>query len=492
MADQHVHFYDDRAVQAAIDLDLVYGPVEKIGQVLGPDRPSDLERIYSFAGSAVPLDRGGWRLYYSAVGGGPRAHRIAVAESPDGLHWAKPDLGQLQWDGADTNHLRFEGLSEDDNRTQPQVVRLDDGRWRLYFWWHAHDRGMCRYIAADSDDGLHFEVVSLDRPCVFHPSDCEVGQAGWVAGLTAADPNDKFAHQRTLDYLAAKRLRSNDATFVYRHPRTGQFEMYSVWLMPNDEGTGCHVPFDNAPMVRRTLHRRTSDDGLNWSDPELILVPDEHDPRHMQFYHLGVHYEGDWLVGFLGHYRCWEQTMDLELCFSRDGRRWHRPLRGAWIPRGAVDDVDYMSVYPVDRLIDRDGRLLMLYTGGNMKHNGELPPGVDTKRHAIMGAWCPAHRFAGLATRPRCVGSLVLRPFILVSQTVRLDANIRGTVRAELRDPYGRPMEGYRLADSVALTGDSADHELRWQNGATTAPYQHDAVSLRLELQDATLYRINI
>ena len=285
-------FYDDQAVERSIDLDLVYGPVEKAGMVMESDRASDFGCVSSFASTVVPREDGGWRMYYSMYSNTPGADtfRIALAESVDGLHWDKPDLGQLQWDGADTNHLCFEGLHGGANVIQPQVVRLADGRWRMYFWLHSHDRGMIRYLAADSDDGLHFKVVNLQRPCLFHPSDREVGQAGWAAGLTSADPTDKFADQRTYEFLAAKRLRSNDATFVYRHPDTGRFEMYSVWLMPN-KGPGTYVPFDNAPGVSRVLHRRTSADGLDWSGPDLILVPDEDDPRHMQFYHLAVHYD---------------------------------------------------------------------------------------------------------------------------------------------------------------------------------------------------------
>ena len=151
-----------------------------------------------------------------------------------------------------------------------------------------------------------------------------------------------------------------------------------------------------------------------------------------------------------------------------------------------------MSAYPTDRLIEHDGKLVMLYSGGNTKHNGELPDGVTTSRHAILAASCRPGRFAGLATRPRCVGSLVLRPFIPVSDGICLDADIRGSITAELRDPYGRALDGYSLADSLPLTGDSSKHALRWQDDRTTVVYQLDAVALRLEIRDATLYSVRI
>ena len=165
--------------------------------------------------------------------------------------------------------------------------------------------------------------------------------------------------------MAAKRLRSNDATYVYYDEAGGRFEMFSVWLIPCDEASGWQTPHDNAPGVNRVIQRRQSEDGIVWSDPEILIMPDEHDPMHQEFYYLAVQPDGDWKIGMLGHYRCWEQTMDLELCFSRDGHEWLRPLRGGWVPRGGPDEIDHMSVYATNRLIDRGDHWLLLYRGGN-------------------------------------------------------------------------------------------------------------------------------
>ena len=70
----------------------------------------------------------------------------------------------------------------------------------------------------------------------------------------------------------------------------------------------------------------------------------------------------------------------------------------------------------------------------------------------------------------------------------RIDADIRGSVRADLCDAFGKPLEGYELAKSIPLCGDSSKRMLRWEGGRTTAPYQYDAVSLFLEMNNTTLY----
>ena len=84
---------------------------------------------------------------------------------------------------------------------------------------------------------------------------------------------------------------------------------------------------DNIATSFRVIHRRTSEDGLTWSDPELILAPDRLDPWDLQFYYLAQHRLGPWRVRFLGHYRVAAGTEDVEFMYSRDGRLWHRPMR---------------------------------------------------------------------------------------------------------------------------------------------------------------------
>ena len=482
--------YDEQAIARCSGLHLVPGPVEKLGVALDAGQPSDMDTIISFASSIVRLDDGRWRLYYSCRQWSPLDMGIAVAESEDGLQWARPGLGQMPGDAADSNRIAIDGLYDGARITQPQVVRLPDGRWRMYCWLHGQDRGLIRYIISESDDGLRWKTLGIDRPAIYHPSDLEVGQNGWVAGLTAASAEDKFADKRTVDWLTAKRLRSNDATYVYYNDELGLFEMYSVWLLPNCPETKRHVPHDNAPRVLRAIHRRASRDGLEWGAPELIVSPDDHDPLDQQFYYLSVHRERDWRIGFLGHYRCWAQTMDVELCFSSDGRRWQRPLRGGYIPRDPVPERGCMSAYAPNALIDAGERWLMLYTAGNTKHNHELPRGVEKQWRGIMAAAIPKGRFAALATQPRTTGRIALKPFIPTEGEIRVNANVRGRLRAELCDPFGTPIEGFEMDSCTMVRGDEPDHVLVWDGGDTSLGYQYDAVVLRLEMEDAELYSV--
>ena len=368
----------------------------------------------------------------------------------------------------------------------------------MYAWLHAHDRGVLRYVIAESGDGKSWKLRDIDRPAVFHPADREVGQNGWVAGLTRASAEDRFADRRTYDWMEAKRLRSNDATYVYRAADLGQgdgYVMYSVWLVPNRPESGRYFAHDNAAKVCRTIHRRTSADGLAWGDPELLISPDPCDPLEQQYYYLAAEPmgtgEGAPLVGYIGNYRVGDQTMDIELAFSRDGIRWARPLRGGWIPRGGPDAIDAGMVQAPNRTIPLGGgRRLMLYTGRSILHNHTLAPGVAKRRQAIMGAIARGGRLVGLRANEGQTGRLLTRPFIPAGAAIAVDADVRGgRLRAELCDPFGAPFEGYRLLDADPVSGDGR-FALTW-GGKDSGAYRYDAVQLRIEgFAGGTLYRI--
>jgi len=227
---------------------------------------------------------------------------------------------------------------------------------------------------------------------------------------------------------------------------------------------------------------------LRWSNPELIVVPDEGDPWDQQFYYLSQHRMRDLRIGFLGHYRVVDQTMDVELIYSHDGRRWKRPMRGAWLPRGPQGSLDSMMIYMPTSLIDRGESWIGLYSAADVGHNGAGPSGREGMR-TIHGIRIPRHRFAGMHTVASLTGRLRTRIFNPTGTKLLLDASIDGALRAELCDAFGRPLDGFRFSESVPVQGDSAAHELRWQTG-DAADYIYDPVVLNLEWTSGTVYGV--
>lgn len=480
-----IYFFDDSQLEVQEGLLRVPGPVQKLGPVLEPV-DSDGGFVASFASTLVPLEGGRWRFYYTCQPNKGSRLGIGVAESDDLLHWTRPSLGQVESEGKDTNLLHIEGIPDPSGKAhygQPQVLRIAEEVWRMYFWLHG---GLFRYAIAHSEDGLKWRVDDIEQPAIYHPSELQPYGYGMGCDANAVAGKPPFEAMTAEQILHKRRLRSNDATFVYFNESCRRFEMYSVWLMHNPKDTPRHISYDNAPFSLRTVHRRTSDDGIHWGDPELIISPDTEDPMDQQFYFLAVHWQDGWHIGMLGDYPVAAQTMDIELCFSRDGRQWLRPIRQPWIPRGPEDYESQMICAP-NQFADLGDSWLVLYTGMNHLHNEGGK--VSNPRSSICGATFPKNRFLGLKAQSQ--GILATRPFILLREEIALDADIRGSLRAELCDPYGKPLEGFGMADFVVVKGNDTKHRLAWNSGDYRR-YHYESLSLRFEMEDATIYAIQI
>ena len=145
-------------------------------------------------------------------------------------------------------------------------------------------------------------------------------------------------------------------------------------------------------------------------------------------------------------------------------------------------------VYAPNRLIDAGEHWLLLYTASPGRHGDVREDGRE--RATVCAARFAKHRFLGLATADLGMGRLWTRPFVLGGTELCVDARIDGVLRAELCDPFGGPLPGFGKERFAAVSGDSTAHALRWE-GAETAPYQYNAVSLRLEVERGTVYNIH-
>ena len=488
-------FFSEALPENARNIHHVYAPVTKQGIVLEADGPwEEGGSVASFCSTVIRLDDGRYRLYYTMRDAG--SMRLAVAESTDGLAWQRLPLGQEHRQGYDTNRIVLTGvpgaeasdaipgnLVTPDGRTivvegeagrqnqvgQPQVLRLPDGRWRMLYWHHQHGWGRIPFVytAADSDDGLRWHVSDYDRPAL---------NSHWLGDQSGLSGEAR---------LMEKARRTNDANFVYWNPRLQCYEQFSQWFL--DASPDRRVAEDNCPDFNRMIQRRVSMDGVTWSAPELVIKADARDPWDQQFYHLAVQYHEDWLIGSLGHYRVEnaQQTMDLELVFSRDGRRWERPLRGGFIPR-EPGGRDAEGVYPPNAWIDRGDDWLCLYTATARKHNQHARS--DRPPNCIMAATWSKHRFVGLRAE-RVPGGFLTPVFYPQAPEIRVDAAVRGWLRAELCDAWGRKHQGYHLENSRRVQGDNTGHILRWRDRDTSG-FRHDPVRLRLEFADADVYGV--
>lgn len=337
--------------------------------------------IQNFTSTVEVLEDEQWRVWVSVSVPKSPFKKIGFLTGTVGGSWKETYAVCTAGDPDPHADLAVGGLPDGWNPVQVVTLRLNDGRTRLYFW--AHGEGVVRYLAADSSDGRRFRVVNALTPCLYHPADRAVdGKAALEAGLERF--SKRTAAPAEGEPLAPASLISNDATNVYQLP-DGTFEMYSVALVQVGEDDPRYAEQDNIPGLVRVIDRYTSADGLRWGNRQRVLMPDESDPKDLQFYYLSVTHTDRGRIGLLGHYRLETQTIDIEPCFSADGIEWQRSLRKPWIQRDLP--ASYMLHAP-HALVQRDGNWWLFYTGGNFAHNHRHSHGTPDR--AIMLATCEA------------------------------------------------------------------------------------------------------
>ena len=233
-----------------------------------------------------------------------------LAESTDGLHWTKPDVGEVEFHGSRSNNIvpghlyrtildprdldpqrRYKGIA----LLWPDAFpagRIEDQR-----------RGRCFY-SATSPDAIHWSTPRR------------------MDGFEETGDNDALSyddrHQR---YLFTTRKRG-------------------YWL------SEAYPDFYKRPIKKgmpdgRWIALSTSTDFKNWTELDNIIVRDGMDELGIDFYCACVFPYGDLYLGFLRRHHFWHGLMDTELVWSRDGRRWNRSWnRQPFVSWGELGDDD--------------------------------------------------------------------------------------------------------------------------------------------------------
>jgi hypothetical protein len=179
---------------------------------------------------------------------------------------------------------------------------------------------------------------------------------------------------------------------------------------------------------------------------------------------------------------------DLEVGFSRDGFHWHRPSRMPFLA-GTRREGDWDRAYlhsTTGVFLVLGEKLVFPYTG----FSGIGPDGTRGMYHgASIGlAFLRRDGFASMDAGPSG-GTLITRPITFNGAHLFVNAKVpNGSVRAEVLDQNGQPIEPFTLANSVPLIGDSTLAPMVWEGGSDLASLSGKPVRFRFELAGGSLY----
>lgn len=435
---------------------------------------------------------GRYQLWYQAYAGEEARDKtrrcvVSYAESEDGLHFTKPNLGLFDFNGSKETSIVLIANGGTSDRYGVSVVvdereKNPERRYKMAHFDFSKDGGpeMPGLNVAFSADGIHWEKHG----------------GGTLSPASYGNYGEPVPFIDETNRPWSRPLSMADALDAFYDPARDVFAIYGkMWI----DGP------DGSMYWKHAAGRIESKDFLHWSQPELVATPDEQDAPCVEFHTMPVFfYEGCYFSPLQILNRAVQGgIVDVELALSRDGFHWQRPFRKPfWIehsPQKGGFDSGAIFVSPQPVVLNDEMRF---YYGG---YSQGATGSDDQKLTTGIGlATLPRDRFAGLrpvavSDQPtlkmplKDIGQFTLKPFDFsgVKQiTLNADASI-GSIRVEVLDESGKRLRGFSKDDAVPIEGDSLRHLVTWKDHRISELAGKRCL-LRFHLNNATAYALTL
>ena len=507
--DQHL-FIDNWHIRRMDGLARTLHPVKKQGAVLDPDMPWEYPRVLLHGSVIYDEDEKLFKMWYLGM------YNILYAVSRDGLHWEKPELGAIVYE------LPEPGSVEPARR---MVVRDDDAQKTAL--------GTTANNIVLGSQPLAGDPTGLDSPTVVK-DDNEPDPDKRYKLSTWINPIGQFMEEPTRNYLyRMEKAKPGAGHYLFYSPDGIHFTysghppyLYVDHLVGDRSPVmydyrkskfvvsfkfGRHVPYAFHGHNARCRAYSESSDMISWTDPFLVLWPDEYDDPEMDLYSLTMFNYGDMYVGLLDvFYRHPEmQTLDTQLVCGHDGVHWDRAGgRRAFIPLGEEGTWDSANISTASSPpIEVDGELWFYYGGRPWRHGESFrddtkPKPTDTLGHIGLGT-LRKDGFVSLDVGDR-EGVLLTKETEITAPALHINANVKGNGHVAIavyeitehdtmpkQRPAESPMPGFDLADCDPIQGDNLAHPVTWK-GKDLGELQGKKVFFEYRMENCELYSFGV
>lgn len=368
--------------------------------------------------------------------------RTCYAESKDGVNWRRPTLGLVEFQGSRENNIVIDGsqvghvcVFRDGNLKAPSSER-----YKATGISPRTVDGKAAIVALVSPDGLHWEQMQEKAILVDHRH-------------LGFDSHNIFFWDNVKERYAAY-LRG--------------------WLQPSGV---------------RSIRWCTSLDFRNWTEPEFIDMgdaPQEHLYKNAcQPYFRAPHIYLMFPKRFLPERKAisqhpYEGVSDAVFMTSRDGHHWDRSFMEAFL-RPGLDPNNWTerNTYIGPNVVPTSPTEISLYYMENYRH-----PTVRVRRATL--------RVDGFVSvnAPYAGGEFSTRPlrFEGGELAINYSTSAAGSIRAEIQDVEGSPIQGYGLADSEEMYGDEIEHVISWRGDTDLGSLADRPIRVRFVMRDADIY----
>uniref|UniRef100_UPI00404A34A5 hypothetical protein n=1 Tax=Cephaloticoccus sp. TaxID=1985742 RepID=UPI00404A34A5 len=421
------------------------------------------------------------RMYYR---GGPADKSSGVsesstayfcyAESRDGIHWIKPNLGLVEFEGSKENNILLAPAVDDGNYTKNASPFYDTREG-------VPENERFKAVGGKWPDGIYV-LVSPDGIHWKKWHDTPVFKDGAFDSLNVA-----FWSELENCYVLYFRVFSGITN--YTPPRT------QPWTLSG----------------YRTIARVTSPDLINWSKPQRMSfgnTPLEHlytnhtrpyfraphlyistpmrfvpDRRFLSDEELAAQQVGKGFLSISGEaHSIPNEVADTVLMTSRGGSRYDRTFmesfvrpgldKGNWVSRNGIPATGFVQTGPAE---------MSMYVGQNY-----VQPTAHLARYSLR-----LDGF-GSVSAPYKEGEMLTKPMVVTGKHLVLNnsTSANGHIYVEVQTAAGEPIPGYTLKECKLIVGDSLERTVEWVTSSDLSALAGQAVRFRFVMSDADIFAL--
>jgi hypothetical protein len=409
---------------------------------------------------------------------------LCYLESRDGIHWERPDLNLVEFNGSRRNNI----VLATDTIKPPGVDKLQVDHFAVLKdpnpdqrpgeTYKMIVRGKGSLYALSSTDGFRWKLISNDPVLTKGYFDSK--------NLAFWDPVNKLYRVYFRDFR-------NTVTGALRSQQAKQDEGY---------------------RYVRDIMTATSTDFIHWTEPQWLQYPGSPDEElytnQVAPYYRAPHI----LMGFPKRYqdRGWSEPMrrlpgltdrearskvsprygtaitDALFMSSRDGLHFNR-WGEAFIRPGPLDNNwVYGDNNPVWGMIETPSHITSAPKELSMfaLENYWRGPGLNLRRFGIrIDGFVSVHA-------PLRGGEFTTRPLLFegTELVMNFSTSAAGSIQIEIQDANGRPIPGFSLAENPEIFGDAIEYSVPWRQASDLGTLSGRPVRFRFVLKDADLYSI--
>jgi hypothetical protein len=433
-------FVDDWLVDPATrrNISLQLQSPERREVVLTTDKPWEGRASAYFT---IFQDGPRYRLYYRGMGpvrDNSEEQFTCYAESTDGIHFDRPNLGLHEFNGSKENNILVAGMQS------------------------------------------HNFAPFLDSNPAANPENRYKALAGLGGKLFAYESADGI-HWRKMGSKAVMEKGTFDSlNLAFWDANANCYRAYSRYF---DRGGYAGV---------RAIQNCESKDFLHWSDPQPNRyaegAPKEHFYTNATISCPGApHHYLAFPMRFIPDRKKIRNADDMGVSdalfmSSRDGRNWDRTHLEAWL-RPGPDQRNWTdrSNMPAWGVVQTSPDEFSMYVSEHYRWPDNRIRRVTVRRHGFSAAHA-GHGGGEFTTKALTFGGDDL--------VLNYATSAAGSIAVEVQDESGKPLPGYALADMRPLYGDELDAVVSWKSKRGLSDLAGKPVRFHFALRDADLFAL--